>query len=130
MAQGDYKHVVQDPTNACIGGKLTYGEMMDIDEIPFKFKTLLSHYILKEVAADTTVENHIFFMTKQDESYMVYNRIKAKFGLYVFDEKKKSYVRKEYKIEEIVDNEYLHQHMDTIFVEELHIYKLNLLSMN
>ena len=104
--------------------------MMDIDEIPFKFKTLLSHYILKEVAADTTVENHIFFMTKQDESYMVYNRIKAKFGLYVFDEKKKSYVRKEYKIEEIVDNEYLHQHMDTIFVEELHIYKLNLLSMN
>lgn len=130
MAQRDYKHVVQDPTNAYIGGKLTYGEMMDIDEIPFKFKTILSHYILKEVAADTTVENHIFFMTKQDESYMVYNRIKAKFGLYVFDEKKKSYVRKEYKIEEIVDNEYLHQHMDTIFVEELHIYKLNLLSMN
>ncbi len=130
MADRDYKHIVQDPTNAYIGARLTYGELMDIDEVPFKFKTLLSHYILKEVDRETTIENHIFFMKPEDESYMVYKRIKAKFGMYVFDEKKKAYVRKEYRIDEIVKDEYLHEHMDTIFVEEMHIYKLNLLSMS
>lgn len=130
MADRDYKHIVQDPTNAYLGARLTYGELMDIDEVPFKFKTLLSHYILKEVDRDTTIENHIFFIKPEDESYMVYKRIKAKFAMYVFDETKRSYVRKEYKIDEIVKDEYLHEHMDTIFVEEIHIYKLNLLSMS
>lgn len=130
MADRDYKHVVQDTTNVYIGGKLSYGEMLDIDEIPFKFKSLLSRYILRDVAPDTTIENHIFYMTKQDESYLVYNRIKAKFGLYVFDDKKRSYVKREYKIDEIVGNEELFAKKDTTFVEELHIYKLNLLSMS
>lgn len=130
MADRDYKHIVQDPTNAYIGARLTYGELMDIDDVPFKLKTIFSHYILKEVDRDTTIENHIFYIKPEDESYLVYKRIKAKFGMYVFDEKKKSYIRKEYKIEEIVKDEYLHEHMDTIFVEEMHIYKLNLLSMS
>lgn len=130
MADRDYKHIVQDPTNAYIGARLTYGELMEIDEIPFKLKTILSHYILKEVDKDTTIENHIFYMKPEDESYMIYKRIKAKFGMYVFDEKKKSYVRREMKIDEIVKDEYLHEHMDTVFVEEMHIYKLNLLSIS
>lgn len=129
MADRDYKHVVQDVTNIYIGGKLSYGEMLDLDEIPFKFKVILSHYILKEVSRETTIENHIFFMKKEDMSYMIFKKMKAKFRLYVFDEDKKSYVGREYKIEDIVDDEYLHKKMDTIFVEEMHLYKINLLAV-
>lgn len=129
MADRDYKHVVQDVTNIYIGGKLSYGEMLDLDEIPFKFKVILSHYILKEVSRETTIENHIFFMKKEDMSYMIFKKMKAKFRLYVFDEDKKSYVGREYKIEDIVDDEYLHEKMDTIFVEEMHLYKINLLAV-
>ena len=130
MADRDYKHVVQDVTNIYIGGKLSYGEMLDLDEIPFKFKVILSHYILKEVSRETTIENHIFFMKKEDMSYMIFKKMKAKFRLYVFDNEKKSYVGKEYKIEDIVDNEYLHENMNTIFVEEMHLYKINLLAIS
>ncbi|MCR5799971.1 MAG: hypothetical protein K6G69_07845 [Lachnospiraceae bacterium] len=130
MAERDYKHVVQDATNVYIGGKLSYAEMMDLDEVPFKLKTILSQYILKEVAADTTIENHIFYITPEDMSYMIYKRLKAGFSLYVFDEKKGGYKNREYKIEEIVGNEYLHENMNTIFVEEMHIYKLNMLGIH
>ena len=130
MADRDYKHVVQDVTNIYIGGKLSYGEMLDLDEIPFKFKVILSHYILKEVSRETTIENHIFFMKKEDMAYMIFKKMKAKFRLYVFDEDKKSYVGREYKIEDIVDDEYLHEKMDTIFVEEMHLYKINLLAIS
>ena len=130
MADRDYKHVVQDVTNIYIGGKLSYGEMLDLDEIPFKFKVILSHYILKEIARETTIENHIFFMKKDDMSYMIYKKLKAKFRLYVFDENKQSYVGREYRIEDIVDDEYLHENMNTIFVEELHIPKINLIGIS
>lgn len=129
MADRDYKHVVQDVTNVYIGGKLSYGEMMDLDEIPFKFKVILSQYILKEVDRDTTPENHIFFMKKDDMSYMIFKKMRAKFRLYIFDDEKKSYVGREYKIEEIVGNDQLHDKMNTTFVEEMHIYKLNMLSV-
>ncbi len=130
MADRDYKHVVQDVTNIYIGGKLSYGEMLDLDEIPFKFKVILSHYILKEVSRETTIENHIFFMKKEDMSYMIFKKMKARFRLYVFDKDKQSYAGKEYKIEDIVDDEYLHENMNTIFVEEMHLYKINLLAIN
>ena len=129
MAERDYKHVVQDVTNLYIGAKLTYGEMLDMDEIPFKFKIILSRYILKEMSRETNIENHIFFMKKEDMSYMIYKKLKAKFRLYVFDEKKESYIAHDLKIEDIVDDEYLHENMNTIFVEEMHISKINLLGV-
>lgn len=56
----DFKYVMQDVSRVYIGAKFTYQEMMDTDEIPFKLKAIFSHYILKEVAGDTTPENHIF----------------------------------------------------------------------
>ncbi|MBO4845047.1 MAG: hypothetical protein J5525_01940 [Lachnospiraceae bacterium] len=129
MSERDYKHVVQDVTNLYIGAKLTYGEMLDIDEIPFKFKVILSRYILKEMSRETNIENHIFFMKKEDMSYMIYKKLKAKFRLYVFDEEKESYIAHDLKIEDIVDDEYLHENMNTIFVEEMHISKINLLGV-
>ncbi len=130
MAERDYKHVVQDVTNLYIGAKLTYGEMLDIDEIPFKFKIILSRYILKEMSRETSIENHIFFMKKEDMSYMIYKKLKAKFRLYVFDDKKESYIAHDLKIDEIVDDEYLHENMNTIFVDEMHISKINMLGVS
>ena len=56
--------------------------------------------------------------------------LKARFRLYVFDENKQSYVGREYRIEDIVDDEYLHENMNTIFVEEMHLYKINLLAVS
>ena len=33
MENRDYKHTIQDITNIYVGGKLSYGEMMDMDDI-------------------------------------------------------------------------------------------------
>ena len=61
MENQDFKYVCQDMTNLYIGARYTYGELMALDEIPFKLKTILSHYMLKEVAEDTKIEDHIFY---------------------------------------------------------------------
>lgn len=130
MSDRDYKHVYQDMTNLYIGGKLSYAEILDIDEVPFKFKCILSHYITKEVASDTTIENHIFYMKPEDMSYMIYKKMKVKFRLYIFDHDKQSYVSKDLRIDEIVGDSYLYANKNTIFVEEMHVYKINMLSVS
>ena len=133
----DFKYVMHDLTNVYIGAKYTYDEIMNSDEVPFKFKVILSHYMLKEIAGNTTLENHLFFMKPTDESYIIYKQMKAKFKLNVFREDghgkgKPGYVQKEYKIQEIVEGTeaaFLHANMNTIFVEELHLTTLGLMAV-
>ena len=133
----DFKYVMHDLTNVYIGAKYTYDEIMNSDEVPFKFKVILSHYMLKEIAGNTTLENHLFFMKPTDESYIIYKQMKAKFKLNVFREDghgkgKPGYVQKEYKIQEIVEGTeatFLHENMNTIFVEELHLTTLGLMAV-
>lgn len=130
----DFKYVMQDFGNIYIGARFTYGEMMTGEDMPFKWKAVIAHYILKDVEEDTTMENHIFFMTEQDFSYQTFRELKAKFKMSVWvpaDGKKQKaghYESREYKIEEIVKSAELHRQMDSIIVEELHLTKLSLMS--
>lgn len=133
MAENDFKYVVQSFGTFYIGARWTYGEMLENESIPFKWKAVIKHYLLKEVAPDTTMENHIFFMTEQDFAYETLKELKAKFKMSVWqapDKKHKSghYESREYTIEEIVKNTALHEQMDTVVVEELKLSKLALMT--
>lgn len=131
----DFKYVLQDMTNLYFGAKLTYQELMDSDQVPFKLKTIFAHYMLKEVAPDTKIEDHIFYLKDTDLSYMIYKQLKARFRLNVWKTpedgvKEAGYKSKEYRIWEIVGNRELIEKKDIILVEELHITKLALLSVS
>ena len=107
--------------------------MMDTDEIPFKFKAILSHYILKDVAEDTSPENHIFFIKDTDISYMVYKQMKVRFKMNfpVLSRRGTWQYRSEYHtIDEIMKNEQWKEHMDEIVVEEMMISKLQIMMMS
>lgn len=134
MNSNDFKYVIHDMTNIYVGAKLSYGEMMELDEMPFKLKTIISHYMLREVAADTTIENHIFYITRDSMSYMVYKQMKARFKMSVFKENghgkgKPGYVSQEYRIDDILDNEEIIKKRDQIVVEEMHITKLGMMAV-
>lgn len=134
MAENDFKYVVQSFGDFYIGARWTYGEMLVNDDMPFKWKAIVRHYLLKDVAPDTTMENHIFYMTEQDFAYETFKELRAKFKMSVWipaDGKKHRsghYESREYKIEEIVKSKELHEQMDTIVVEELHLSKLALMT--
>lgn len=135
MSNQDFKYVMQDMTNVYIGAKYSYEELMELDEVPFKLKTILSHYMLKEVACDTKIEDHIFYLNETDMSYMVYDQMKARFRLSVWQDEKDGvktpgYKSRVYRIKEIVGNEELMRKKDTIIVEEMHITKLGLLGVS
>lgn len=134
MAENDFKYIVQSFGDFYIGARWTYGEMLANENMPFKWKAIIRHYILKDVAPDTTMENHIFFMSEQDFAYETLRELKAKFKMSVWmppDGKHRRsgrYESREYKIEEIVKSRQLHEQMDTIVVEELHLSKLALMT--
>lgn len=133
-SNNDFKYVVQDFGNFYIGARYTYREMMNGENMPFKWKAVIAHYFSKAVDLDTTMENHIFFLTEQDFAYQTYKELKARFKMSVWvpadgrKHKTGHYESREYKIEEIVKSRKLHEQMDTIIVEELHLTKLALMS--
>lgn len=132
MAENDYKYVLQDVTKLYIGAKLTYQEMMDRDEISFKLKAILSHYMLKEVAPDTTPENHIFYLKENDLSYMVYSQLKAKFKMDFPILSKKGtwkYKSEYHTVDEIIHNQQWQEQKDKIIIEEMVISKMHIMAL-
>lgn len=129
----DFKYFMQDVSKVYIGARYSYGEMMEIEHLPFKLKAILGHYILKDVAADTTPENHIFYMRDTDLSYMVYRQLRAGFQLsfpYLNKKGTWQYKSEYHTIDEIVHNEAWKAQMDTIVVEEVVIAKLQIMMMS
>ena len=129
----DFKYVMHDLTNLYIGARYSYEELLILDEVPFKLKTLISRFIIREVADTTKIEDHIFYMKETDMSYQIYKQIKAKFRLNVWKDerdgvKTPGYKSMTYRITEILGNEELMRKKDTIIVEEVHITKLGLMS--
>ena len=134
MENRDFKYVMHDMTNLYIGAKYSYDELLVSDDVPFKLKTLISRFILREVAGNTTIENHIFYLKETDMSYQIFKEMKAKFRLSVWKDetdgvKKPGYKSETYRITEIIGNEELMRKKDITMVEEMHITKLRLMAV-
>ena len=131
----DFKYIIHDLTNVYIGTRFTYEELLDHEEVPFKLKMIISHYLLKEVGPSTRIEDHIFYLKETDLSYFVFRQMKARFRMNVWKDegdgvKKPGYKSQVYKIDEIVNNEELKRKMDITIVEEMHVTKLGLMSVS
>ena len=48
----DFKYVLQDFGNIYIGARYSYEEMLKSEEIPYKWKAIIRHYLLKETSPD------------------------------------------------------------------------------
>lgn len=136
MQNNDFKYVIQDITHVYMGAKYTYGELMEKDEVPFKLRAIISHYMLKEVGEDTTVESHIFHMGDKELSYMVYKQMRVKFRLKIWEkadgkkQKKDGYVSKTYVIEDIVGNFALKECLNEPIIEEIVFTKIGIMSIS
>lgn len=131
-----FEYVMHDVSHVYIGAKLSYKDLMEHDDVPFKLRAIIAHYMLKEVAEDTTVSDHIFFIQKNDLSYLAYKQMKARFKLSVWCEadgkkrKKAGYESRLYTIDEILTDEELRKNRDITVVEEFTFKKFALASIS
>lgn len=72
----DFKYVIQDTNCVYFGKELTYAEMMDKDDVPFKFKAVISAHIAKDADINQTMAAHILQISDQEFSYRIFEQLK------------------------------------------------------
>lgn len=129
-----FKHIMQDVNRVYVGARMTYGEMISWDEVPFKICAIVSKELLPSADEDTTLAGHIATMSRDDFSYRVLKQLKIriKAGTYTYKEKKDGTRKEKYKSEiySLEDFKTLTESGEEYMVEEIIFNKLALLGFS
>lgn len=72
----DFKYVIQDTNCVYLGRELTYAEMMDKDDVPFKFKAVISAHIARDTDLDSKMADHLLRISDKEFSYRIFEQLK------------------------------------------------------
>ena len=104
----DYKYSMQDTGNLYIGSKYTLNEIIENENITFKFRLIVERYILPEADLEDTLETHLYFLDSKSFLNKIYKQLKARIKVNIIEEKKnllgkkkKQYVTKILTIEQL-----------------------------
>ena len=82
----DGKYCVQDTGTLYIGVKYTLGEILEEEEIPFKFRLVLERYILPEAHPEDTLETHLYYLDPKLFLTKIYRQLKARVRVNILKE--------------------------------------------
>ena len=100
----DFKYCMQDMERDYFGARYTYQELMQNELVPFKFKTIIERYLVRDIDRDTSLESHFYHMTKENPEYRVYRQLKAHVRVTQIKNRKSSqteYTEKVYTLEQL-----------------------------
>jgi hypothetical protein len=84
----DFKYIIQDTNCVYFGKELTYAEMMDNDDVPFKFKAIISVYVSKDTDLNVKMADHILSMGDTEFSKRIFEQLRMMVRVYYKTEKK------------------------------------------
>ncbi len=76
MQNDDFKYVLQDTGSVYFGRELTYNEMMERDDVPFKFKAIINVHISREADLGKKMHEHIMELDTASFSYKIFEQLK------------------------------------------------------
>ena len=133
----DFKYFMQDIGSLYFGARYSYGELMTHEMVPFKFKSIIEHYIMKDTQADTTLESQFYNMTDDLFSYKTYMQLKAKVKISLLVEKKPLFGSKKtvYRTQVLALDEFVRMNLAQkkkcgVIIQEIIISKLALMSFS
>ena len=101
----DFKYCMQDMERDYFGARYTYQELMQNELVPFKFKTIIERYLVRNIDRDTSLESHFYHMTRENPEYRVYRQLKARIRVTQLKSRKfrqeKEYTEKIYTLEQL-----------------------------
>ena len=83
----DYKYSMQDTGRIYVGSKYTIGELLEEEDILFKFRMIVERYILPEADREDTLETHLYYLEKGKFLVQTYRHMKARVKVNVIEEK-------------------------------------------
>lgn len=133
----DYKYFMQDTGSVYLGAKLSYREILQDEMVNFKYKSIVEHYIFKDTDPETTLESHLYYMTKDQFSYRTYEQLKAKVKVTMLEEKKTllggkktGYTTKLLPLAAFTDMNLAQKKAKGVVIQELALSKLGLMSFS
>ena len=131
----DNKYSMQDTGNLYVGTKYTLDEILNEEEIPFKFRLIVERYILPEADLQDTLETQLYYLESKSFLVKIYKQIKAKVKVNVLEEKKSltggrqmRYVTKLMTVEELAGMSVAEKEAKGLVVQELKMSKLALMA--
>ena len=128
----DYKYEMMDAGSLYLGAKYNYAEILENEDIPFKFRAIVERYIIPDIDKSTTLESHFYYMNKNDFSYKTYHqlKIKLKINYLKLTRKKTVYITENINLEEFVNFSEIEQKQKGIASQEIIIGKVALMSFS
>lgn len=84
----DYKYCMQDVSSLYVGAKYTLGEIVEAEDILFKFRALVERYILPDSHPQDTLESQLYYLQPQSFAAKMYGQLKARVKINIIEEKK------------------------------------------
>ena len=84
----DFKYVIQDTGHVYLGKELTYQEILDKEDAPFKFKAIISAYVSKDTTVDVKLTDHIMTVQPDAFSYRIFQQLKMQIRFFYSVDKK------------------------------------------
>jgi len=132
----DYKYSMQDTGRLYIGSKYTIGELLEAEDILFKFRMIVERYILPESDREDTLETHLYYLEKGKFLVQTYKHMKARIRVNIMEEKKtfsgkkkKEYVTRNLTIDELVEMPVEEKERKGLVIQELSVSKLALMGL-
>lgn len=127
----DYKYTIQDTNRIYVGSKYTFRELLDEEDLLFKFRMLMERYVLPEADLEDTLETHLYYLDPGSFLVKIYRQMKGKVRINVIEEKrgKKRYVTKQLTIEQLAAIPPAEKERQGLVVQELSVSKLALAGM-
>lgn len=72
----DFKYIIQDTNCVYFGRELTYAEMLDKEEVPFKWKAIVNTHIAKDMNLNQKMTEHILTVSDKEFSYRIFEQLK------------------------------------------------------
>lgn len=133
----DFKYVLQDTGSYLLGAKYTYEELMEHEQVPFKFKAIVEHYIAKDTELSTSLESQMYYMSTSDFSYKTFEQLKTKIKVSrlvekksLFGKSKMIYEEKIMSLKEFCEINLAKKKASGILIREVIISKLALMSFS
>lgn len=131
-----FKYSMQDSTKLYIGSKYTFAELLEDEDLNFRFRMIVNTYILPQADPEDTLESHLYFLEPDSFLVKIYDRMKARVKVNVIREKRhlfggrrKEYVTESMTVSELSKLSVKQKEAVGLVVSELAVSKLALLSI-
>ena len=130
----DFKYVMQDTSHYYLGGRMSFQEMIEWEDVPFKIKGIINRSILPKTDSGKTFADYFAEIETSSFDYQMIKQlhIKVKAGYYKEKTNRKGEVNRKYvsKIYSFDDDRQLSENQNGVITEEIIFSKLALLAFS